>query len=238
MLVRILLNIFDLHTEKKIFNKLRELLGMQIEQVIDVGAHKGEFILKFCKKFKVQKALSFEPNLEIFNLLNFNIKNSQKQNIIKAFNYGLGNEKKNLILNVNLESSSSSINQLNKDSKYFIKKYKILNFFGKKKITKPQETKIFKLEEILNELKISKVDLLKIDTEGYEFEVLKGSEKKLKEIKAVYFEHHYDDMIIKNYKFEDVHNFLINNNFKQYFKIKMKFRKSFEYIYYNNEIVN
>jgi len=40
-------------------------------------------------------------------------------------------------------------------------------------------------------------------------------------------------MIIKNYKLSDIHEYLLNNNFEKIFKIKMKFRKSFEYIYEN-----
>jgi hypothetical protein len=41
-------------------------------------------------------------------------------------------------------------------------------------------------------------------------------------------------MLIKKYKFSDIHNLLIKNNFYNSFKIKMFFRKSFEYIYLNN----
>ena len=45
------------------------------------------------------------------------------------------------------------------------------------------------------------------------------------------FEHHYDNMIIKKYKFSDINKLLIENNFKQIFKYKMAFRKTFEYVY-------
>ena len=49
----------------------------------------------------------------------------------------------------------------------------------------------------------------------------------------ILFEHHFDDMILKEYKFSDINNLLIQNNFKQIFKIRMPFRKTFEYIYLN-----
>ena len=39
------------------------------------------------------------------------------------------------------------------------------------------------------------------------------------------FEHHYHNMLIKKYKFSDIHELLIKNNFKQIFKNKMPFRK-------------
>jgi hypothetical protein len=38
-------------------------------------------------------------------------------------------------------------------------------------------------------------------------------------------------MIKKNYKFSEMHDFLINNGFFRVFKIKMPLRKSFDYIY-------
>ena len=80
---------------------------------------------------------------------------------------------------------------------------------------------------------IKRIDFLKIDTEGSEYEIIMGVTKNLKNIKLILFEHHFDDMISKEYKFSHINNLLIQNNFKQIFKIKMPFRKSFEYIYLN-----
>ena len=40
-------------------------------------------------------------------------------------------------------------------------------------------------------------------------------------------------MILKNYKFGDIHKLLKNFGFVMIKKIKMKFRKSFEYVYEN-----
>ena len=89
------------------------------------------------------------------------------------------------------------------------------------------------LDNYIYQNKIQFIDILKIDTEGFEFEVLKGVTKNFKKIKFIYFEHHYDDMIKKNYTFSDIHNLLEKNNFKKNMKSKMIFRKSFEYIYEN-----
>ena len=50
------------------------------------------------------------------------------------------------------------------------------------------------------------------------------------------FEHHYDNMIIKIY-ISDINN-LIKNNFNQIYKSKMPFRKTFEYIYKREELIN
>ena len=60
----------------------------------------------------------------------------------------------------------------------------------------------------------------------------KGLNKKhLDRIDFIYIEHHYDQMIIKDYNFSDINSFLKNNNFYLRFKIRMNFRKTFEYIY-------
>ena len=74
---------------------------------------------------------------------------------------------------------------------------------------------------------------MKIDTEGFEFNVLLGLEKDIKKVQFILFEHHYDNMIIKNYKFKDIHKLLNDNGFQKIFKTKMPFRKSFDYIYEN-----
>ena len=49
------------------------------------------------------------------------------------------------------------------------------------------------------------------------------------------FEHHYDDMLQKDYTFNDINNLNKKFNFKKIFKLKMPFRKSFEYIYVNEK---
>ena len=53
------------------------------------------------------------------------------------------------------------------------------------------------------------IDILKIDTEGYEFNILNGIESEdFKKINYIYFEHHYDLMNKKKYKFSDIDKLL------------------------------
>ncbi len=81
--------------------------------------------------------------------------------------------------------------------------------------------------------KIDQVDIIKIDTEGFEYRTLLGLEDYIKKIKFILFEHHYDNMLIKDYKYTDIHKLLDDNGFEKIFKTKMPFRKSFDYIYKN-----
>ena len=233
--IRYLINIFDFFTQKKIFNVIHKELGSKLPVFVDVGSHMGEYIIQLLKKFNVEKIYAFEPSPTIFKKLSENVKNIRN---IKTYNVGVGHLNIKQILHENIESSSSSINPLNINSKYYKKKFFILNFLNLKKISRPVEIEVIKLENFLNDKKIDSIDLLKIDTEGSEFNVLKGLNKSINKVKLIHLEHHFDDMIIKNYKLTDIHEYLINNNFKKIFKIKMKFRKSFEYIYKNKFLVN
>ena len=108
-----------------------------------------------------------------------------------------------------------------------------MNLFSKKIEIKQNNIKIKSFLEFILQNDIKKIDFIKIDTEGYEFKILKNIENFLQNIGVIQFEHHYDLMIVKNYKFKQINNLLIQNNFQQKYKARMKFRKSFEYIYTN-----
>jgi FkbM family methyltransferase len=162
-------------------------------------------------------------------VLKKNINILKKENIL-LINKGVGikNEKKFLLEST--DSASATFCNFKNNSSYLKKK----RFFFKYKKIKKQETQILNLQTFLQQNKIKKVDYLKIDTEGYELNVIKGLKKYIKKVRLIHFEHHYDNMLIKKYKFSDIHNLLIHNNFYNSFKIKMFFRKSFEYVYLNS----
>ena len=62
--------------------------------------------------------------------------------------------------------------------------------------------------------KIDKLDFLKIDTEGYEYQVLKGAHKSLKnkKIKYIMVEKQLSKMYV-NYDFEKIEKYLEKNGF-------------------------
>ena len=94
------------------------------------------------------------------------------------------------------------------------------------------------MDKILSEEKIKNIDILKIDTEGHDFFVIKGLGKMIENVKILYFEHHFHSMLVKNYTLTDVHKYLVKNNFKKELKNKMSFRKTFEYIYINKNLLH
>ncbi len=236
-LVRNLINIFDIFQQRKIikFIKTKFVEKKEIE-VIDVGAHFGETVKLFNNNFKIKKIHCFEASPINFDILQKNIKKNNLTKICELNKLGVGFENYNSFINQTEESSSSTINEFNFDSKYFKKKLKILNVKNASNFYKKIPIKIISLDNYIEEQKIKKIDILKIDTEGFEFNVIKGLNEKYQIIKLIYFEHHFDDMIKKNYKFNDINQLLVNFGFKKIYKSKMYFRKSFEYIYENTTI--
>ncbi len=229
--IKKILLFFDFFHKKKIIRHLKNLNSKNpIKVIFDVGAHEGESILLFLNNFEINQIYSFEPSEITYKKLLKNSENFRKK-FKKCFihleNFAIGCDDQNIKMNYLNESSSSTLKNLNTSSNYFKKKER---YFGKL-INKKENVKQVSFNEYLNKKKIDKIDLLKIDTEGYEFEVIKGLKHSISKISIILFEHHYDNMIIKNYKFGDIHNLLKNNGFRKDYKIKMPFRKSFEYIY-------
>ena len=234
-LFSIFLKIIDFFYQKKIINFFKKNSNSEYDVIIDVGAHKGETILNFLKNFKVKNIYSFEASVKTYNDLKINIvkiKEKYKNTNIEIFNIGIGNSNQEKIFNELPDSNSSTFNVIDQNSSYFKRKNRILSIFFKKKfIIEKNVVSQIKLSAFIEKKKIEKINILKIDTEGYEFEVIKGLEQNIRLIKFIYFEHHYDNMIKKNYKFSEIHDFLLTNGFQRVFKVKMPLRKSFDYIY-------
>lgn len=230
-----ILRFFDYFHQKKIIKFLHNQKINNFEFFFDVGAHRGETIFLFSKNFKLSNIYSFEPSKINFDYLKNNISTFKQKNPelnITLENIALGNENKKLKIKYMSESSSSTLNEINTSSNYFKKKSFLL--YGNKYFE--EETIIQKkIFDYMREKEIRKIDFLKIDTEGYELKVLEGFGDEIKKVSIIMFEHHFHNMIIKNYKFRNINNFLVNNNFQQVSKFKMPFRKTFEYIYFNKD---
>ena len=229
--IRYLLNFCDIYQQKKFINYIKSKFKEPIT-IFDVGAHYGETIELFQKKIHCKKIYSFEASSSNFKKLENNFKNNYSSNI-EIFNYAIGEKEKETYINQTIESSSSTINEINLNSKYLKRKLEVLKIKKNNLIQKKIPIKVITLDKFISDKNIRYIDLLKIDTEGYEYNVLRGLSNHHDKIKLIYFEHHYDDMILKNYKFQDIHSLLTDYKFKKVSKSKMFFRKSFEYIYEN-----
>jgi FkbM family methyltransferase len=234
-LVKFILNIFDNISKKKILLVLNNIFKDKINFIIDVGSHHGETIIFLNNNFKYNKIFAFEPSSYNYQVLKKKI-NFINNNNIFLINKGIGIKSEKKILTQYTDSSSCTYCPIKTDSKYFLNKKKIFNFNANKE-NRTEETQTISLKVFMMDNKLPYINYLKTDTEGFELNVLKSLENFINRIKLIHFEHHYDDMYVKNYKFSDIHKYLLNNNFIQVYKFKMHFRKSFEYFYLNNSIL-
>ena len=237
-IVLFIMSIFDFFYQKKILSFLKKNNLNNINILLDIGAHRGESINLFLNNMKVKKIISFEASPINFEFLKkkqkiYAKKFSDTEIIIE--NIALGSENKMMEFKHFNESSSSTIKNINEESKYFKRKFNLLNLFNKGRIYQTFQIKIQSLKEYIDNNNMTNIDFLKIDTEGYEYEILLGLEDRIKLVKVIMFEHHYDNMIKKDYTFTNINDLLIKNNFKKIYKSRMPFRKTFEYIYLKSE---
>ena len=201
----------DLIHQRKIVSFLK---NKKVKKVIDIGAHKGEFLKALNKIESVEKVYSLEPQKKIYKELLKKI--DPKKN--KAYNLAISNKEGQKKLLINKLRMTSSFSKINKKSKYYrIKKFII----GSQKIF--ESVKVKKLDTFVKMIKIkNKIDLLKIDTEGHELEVLKSGIKTLSKVKFILIEFRLNDMYL-NYSSIKIHNFLKQNKFKLLKKFKFPF---------------
>ncbi len=229
------LNLIEFNYKRKIISVLKKNLPSEFNVFFDIGAHKGETSIEMYKNFSIKKSYLFEPIIENFKILEKNVSKLKLKNNLELFNFALGEENKETIINEVFESSSSTLNDINENTKYFKRKKKILQFFTRKKEIRKKKIKIVSFLNFIKRGNINKIDFIKIDTEGFEYKILRNLGENLQNVGVIQFEHHYDLMILKNYNFRDINNLLIRNGFRKLFKSKMMFRKSFEYIYINSK---
>ena len=149
-----------------------------IETVLDVGANTGQFANTLRKNGYKNKIISFEPNSKIYDHL---LKNSQRDKNWQIFKQcALGDFDGKIDLNISSYSPSTSI----------------LNFTNAHKMAKPEakmvdteKVNIFKLDSLSEELNLQNDNLLlKIDTQGYESNIIKGANEILNKIKILFCE--------------------------------------------------
>ena len=162
-------------------NSYRVVLGLKknnIDFLFDVGANEGQFVKELRYYGFKHKVISFEPLIEAHKRLTINSKDDSNWKIYKRV--AIGNKNSQNTINVSKNSVSSSILEINKEH---------TDNAPDSKFISQQSIEEKRLEDIFNELDIKEKNLfLKIDTQGYEDQVLEGAEKILKNFKGILIE--------------------------------------------------
>ena len=232
--------ISKLFNEKKL---LKSLFRSDKIIIYDIGANIGRTVREARSIFKKAKIYAFEPIK----------KNYEKVRIQKcnAFNFALGDKNENKFININLSRNltSSSIYNFNKKSQSIkLNLHPKENFLNLSKNYTREKINIYRADYLIKNKKynLQIPDFIKIDTQGYEYKILKGFGNFLKKVKVIKVEIMLDDL----YKFdteinhENILKILRKNNFIIYdichiYKFLKKTQRTlwFEYVFVNKQFL-
>ena len=226
---KLIYNIFNKIFMNEVERELLNYIGEEKNKIIfDVGCFRGNFtrnIIKHeSKKGIKSNFFLFDPNPKIYDYLNLLL----KEDNVKCFNIAFdnSNSKKKFTLNQYFEASGSSLVSLHKEDKLYNltrKSFmKIFQPFKKIKDYVEIEVKTQTIDNFCLQNKVDYIHILKLDTEGNEFNILKGAENLLSEnkIKLIYTEicsikKDYDNKsleiknFLKKYNFEHIKSYKI-----------------------------
>lgn len=145
-----------------VFHDIRERLPRQQFTIFcDVGAHRGETALRIKESFPTSHIYCYEPVRSNYDAL---VANTTEHGDIECFELGLGAAPRRVSIETGRESAMCRI------------------------VAEPGQTNkelatiaLSTLDGEIEKLGIRKISCLKIDTEGYDMEVLRGSTNLLKE---------------------------------------------------------
>jgi len=153
--------------------------------ILDCGANVGELFFGLSQKFENFRYIGFEPDPITFKCLEKNLTKSNNE----YYNIALGEKDGQADLFLDSEGGDSS-----------------LIYFG--------EAKKIKVEtRALDSFNFGKIKLFKLEAEGYEFEVLKGSKNSLGNIEFISVDYGPERGIHKETSTANVTNYLYENGF-------------------------
>ncbi len=157
--------------------RLKLIKYFEINKIFDIGANVGNYAMVMRRLGFLGNIVSFEPLSETFKKLQ---KNAVKDNNWEAINIALGNKDGESEINIAGNNDSSSILEM---MPLHSKSAPESSYIGKERI------KVNKLDTVFD-MYCEKGDnvFVKIDTQGYELNVLQGAEKSLSHIKGIQIE--------------------------------------------------
>ncbi len=201
---------------------LKLLINSKSPVILDVGANDGSSLTEF-KSFWPESIIHcFEPQHICWEKLE---EKANKYPIDSVFinKFALGNKvvDKKQFYSHDISTGISGFHKINLNSKDSIN---IKNFKNneksleeyKKKINHKNLVKVKRLDNYMTENNLKKIDLLKMDTQGYEPQILEGLSDHLSKIHLIITEIMFYDFYEKNISFYDIEKHLIPYGFKIY----------------------
>ena len=166
------------HKKDQGFNQLHAHLmsDQDTVRIFDVGAHRGESIKRFQGVFPMAEIHSFEPDID--NFANLKETATEHKNV-NLNNFALGAKKETRTFHRNAKSDTSSFLAVNKNSNWLKTRSNQYAVSANEFMQKSYEVEIKTLDSYMAENNIDRISILKIDTQGFEDQVLQGAAKAL-----------------------------------------------------------
>jgi len=183
-------------------NKFIWLSRLNINTIVDIGAHIGEFAMMVYQILPKASIISFEPLEEAFRQLNFNMRTVPN---FKAFNVALGDQDSETDMHRNEFSPSSSLlpmANLHKEAFPFTSREGL------------EKVRIRRLDDVLKGQYLEDNILVKIDVQGYEDRVIVGGENLLSRAKLLIVETSFQTLYERQPLFDEIYHLLRRKGFK------------------------
>ena len=153
----------------------------QDDVIFDVGANIGRFTLVFASLAKRGKIISYEPDPDSFSALKSNVEINKFANV-KLINKALGDSQGNLnLFKVNPHNSG-----MNRIGLFDISEFDSIAI------------SVDTLDKELEHLNLERLDIIKIDVEGFEHKILLGAENTIKRFRPILFIELVDENLTDN----------------------------------------
>lgn len=178
----------------------------KVQVVFDIGANLGDTTVEFAEVFKNASIYSFEPDPATFEKLNARVK---PQSRLKAYNFGFGSAAGSKALTVNKVSGGNS----------FLEISPAISEFAQGAWTEPVgkvSAEIRTLDDFCRENSIKEIDLVKIDTQGFELEILRGGQQVITpaRTRAIHIEVLFVELYKNQVFFDEVYKELCGRGFR------------------------
>jgi FkbM family methyltransferase len=208
----------------KAFNRektLKLLINNDKPVIMDVGANVGDSITEFLEWWPKAKIHAFEPQKECWPFLDTI---AQEFDDVHVNRFALGSEDadeaaffthdltsgQSGFSKINVESRDSiNLSNLREESPQKIKEYAST-------LNHQRNVGMCRAESYIRDHKIIDIDLLKLDTQGYEPEVLKGMGASLSYVSVVITELMFYDFYERSLSFSDIEQYLLPAGFRLY----------------------
>ena len=196
---------------------IKQFICNESPVLFDIGAHHGESTQEMLSHFESANIHAFEPEHSNFQLLSNLF--FEKDNVTLV-NKGVGSICEKRMFYINALSHTNSFLKVNEMSQDHISIQKLdaddKRALFKKSYNQEKLTEIITIDDYCNQEDIKSIDLLKIDTQGFEIKCLQGAAEMLNAVKIIKCEVSFFDYYEKATSFFELESILRPYGFELY----------------------